>query len=163
MERIKLESQISSIQKRIKTDLQPAVDNIPKIKQEIILADTTVKNLETTIKKNDLLSDRAASISQEIALLEASNKTLMTQMSDSRNRFDLINHAEATCPLCLQSISSENKSHIAGELEKEGKNSRTQYQSNMAQIQTLDKKRQDLVIQAELGLSNLLKEKDDAG
>ena len=163
MERIKLESQISSIQKRIKTDLQPAVDNIPKIKQEIIFADTTVKNLETTIKKNDLLSDRAASISQEIALLEASNKTLMTQMSDSRNRFDLINHAEATCPLCLQSISSENKSHIAGELEKEGKNSRTQYQSNMAQIQTLDKKRQDLVIQAELGLSNLLKEKADAG
>ena len=143
MERIKLESQISSIQKRIKTDLQPAVDNIPKIKQEIIFADTTVKNLETTIKKNDLLSDRAASISQEIALLEASNKTLMTQMSDSRNRFDLINHAEATCPLCLQSISSDNKSHIAGELEKEGKNSRTQYQSNMAQIQTLDKKRQD--------------------
>ena len=60
MERIKLESQISSIQKRIKTDLQPAVDNIPKIKQEIIFADTTVKNLETTIKKNDLIADRAA-------------------------------------------------------------------------------------------------------
>jgi len=163
MEKIKLESQISSIRKRIKTDLQPAVDNIPKIKQEILLADAAVKNLETTIKQNDLLSDQATAISQEIALLEASNKTLMTQMSDSRNRFDLINHAEATCPLCLQSISSENKNHIADELEKEGKNSRTQYQSNMAQIQTLDNKRQDLVIQAELGMSNLTKEKADAG
>ena len=162
VERIKLESQISSIRKRIKTDLQPAVDNIPKIKQKVILADTTVKNLETTIKENDLLSDRATAISQEIALLEASNKTLMTQMSDSRNRFDLINHAEATCPLCLQSISSEKKSHIAKELEKEGGNSRTEYQSNMAQIQTLDKKKQALVIQAELGMSNLLKEKADA-
>ena len=159
LERTKLESQISSIQKRIKTDLQPTVDNIPKIKQQMVLADNKIKNLETTIQKNDLLSNHAAAISQEIALLEASNKTLMTQMADSRNRFDLINHAEATCPLCLQSISSENKNHITRELEKEGKSSRTEYQFNMAQIQTLGKKRQDLVTQAELGMSNLLKEK----
>ena len=162
MEKIKVESQISSIQTRIKSDLQPAVDNIPKIKQEIILADRTVKNLESTIKEKKLLSDRAAAISQEIALLDASNKTLMTQMSDSRNRFDLINHAEATCPLCLQSISSENKNHITNELEKEGKNSRAQYQSNMAQIQAMDKKRQDLMIQVESSMPNLLKEKVDA-
>ena len=159
LERTKLESQISSIQKRIKTDLQPTVDNIPKIEQQMVLADNKIKNLETTIQKNDLLSNHAAAISQEIALLEASNKTLMTQMADSRNRFDLINHAEATCPLCLQSISSENKNHITRELEKEGKSSRTEYQFNMAQIQTLGKKRQDLVTQAELGMSNLLKEK----
>ena len=162
MERIKIESQISSIQKRIKTDLQPAVDNIPEIKQQMILAKNRIKKLETTIQKNDLLSNRATSISQEIALLEASNKTLMTQMTDSRNRFDLINHAEATCPLCLQSISSENKDHITSELEKEGKSSRIEYQSNMDHIQALDKKRQDLVTQAELGRSNLLKEKTEA-
>ncbi|MEC9366012.1 MAG: SMC family ATPase [Chloroflexota bacterium] len=162
MERIKLESQISSIHKQIKTDLQPLIDNIPKIKQEIIISDTTVKNLEAILKENDLLLNRASAISQEIALLETSNKALMTQMSDTRNRFDLINQSEATCPLCLQSISSDNKNHISMELEKEGKTSRTKYQSNLAQIQALDKERLDLAIKPESVVSNLIEEKAGA-
>ena len=101
IEKLKLESQISNKWIRIKTDLQPLVDSIPTLLHEINLANTTLQYLETAIGKREHLLDKANAMSEEVIVLQISNKTLMAQMSDSRNRFDMINHADATCPLCL--------------------------------------------------------------
>ncbi|SVC82605.1 uncharacterized protein METZ01_LOCUS335459, partial [marine metagenome] len=87
IEKLKLESQIANEWKRINTDLQPLVDSIPTLLHEINLANTTLQSLETEIGKREHLLDNANAMSEKVTILQISNKTLMTQMSDSRNRF----------------------------------------------------------------------------
>ena len=161
IEKLKLESQISNKWNRIKTDLQPLVDSIPTLLHEINLANTTLQSLETAIGKREHLLDKANAMSEEVIILQISNKTLMAQMSDSRNRFDMINHAEATCPLCLQSISDGNKHHIRDGLQREGKTSKSEYESNLKKIQTLTGKKRDLITKNELEQTNLVQKKTE--
>ena len=161
IEKLKLESQISNKWNRIKTDLQPLVDSIPTLLHEINLANTTLQSLETAIGKREHLLDKANAMSEEVIILQISNKTLMAQMSDSRNRFDMINHAEATCPLCLQSISDGNKHHIRDGLQREGKTSKSEYVSNLKKIQTLTGKKRDLITKNELEQTNLVQKKTE--
>ena len=161
IEKLKLESQISNKWNRIKTDLQPLVDSIPTLLHEINLANTTLQSLETAIGKREHLLDKANAMSEEVIILQISNKTLMAQMSDSRNRFDMINHADATCPLCLQSISDGNKHHIRDGLQREGKTSKSEYESNLKKIQTLTDKKKDLITKNELEQTNLVQKKTE--
>ena len=161
IEKLKLESQISNKWIRIKTDLQPLVDSIPTLLHEINLANTTLQYLETAIGKREHLLDKANAMSEEVIVLQISNKTLMAQMSDSRNRFDMINHADATCPLCLQSISDGSKHHIRDGLQREGKTSKSEYESNLKKIQTLTDKKKDLITKNELEQTNLVQKKTE--
>jgi len=159
IEKLKLESQIANEWNRINTDLQPLVDSIPTLLHEINLANTTLQSLETEIGKREHLLDKANAMSEKVTILQISNKTLMTQMSDSRNRFDMINHAEAACPLCLQSVSDGSKNHIRDGLQREGETSKAEYESNLKKIQTLTERKKELITNNELEQSNLVQKK----
>ena len=159
IEKLKLESQIANEWKRINTDLQPLVDSIPTLLHEINLANTTLQSLETEIGKREHLLDNANAMSEKVTILQISNKTLMTQMSDSRNRFDMINHAEAACPLCLQSISDGSKDNIRDGLQREGETSKAEYEANLKKIQTLTERKKEIITNNELEQSNLVQKK----
>ena len=161
IETLKLESQISNKSNRIKTDLQPLVDGIPKLLREINLANTALQNLEIEISETEHLLDKANAMSEKVTILQISNKTLSTQMSDSRNRFDMINHAEATCPLCLQSLSTGNKQHIRDGLQSEGKASKVEYESNLEKIQALTDRKNEIITQNELQQTILVQKKTE--
>ena len=163
IETLKLESQISNKSNRIKTDLQPLVDGIPKLLREINLANTTLQNLEIEFSETEHLLNKANAMSEKVTILQISNKTLLTQMSDSRNRFDMINHAEATCPLCLQSLSTGNKQHIRDGLQSEGKTSKIEYESNMEKIQALTNRKNEIITQNELQQTILVRKKTETG
>tara|TARA_B100000408_G_scaffold138284_1_gene131496 strand:- start:163 stop:2706 length:2544 start_codon:yes stop_codon:yes gene_type:complete len=161
IETLKLESQISNKSNRIKTDLQPLVDGIPKLLREINLANTALQNLEIEFSETEHLLNKANALSEKVTILQISNKTLLTQMSDSRNRFDMINHAEATCPLCLQSLSTGNKQHIREGLQSEGKTSKVEYESNLEKIQALTDRKDELITQNELQQTILVRKKTE--
>ncbi|MEC7914235.1 MAG: SMC family ATPase [Chloroflexota bacterium] len=163
IETLKLESQISNKSNRIKTDLQPLVDGIPKLLREINLANTALQNLEIEFSETEHLLNKANAMSEKVTILQISNKTLLTQMSDSRNRFDMINHAEATCPLCLQSLSTGNKQHIRDGLQSEGKTSKIEYESNMEKIQALTNRKNEIITQNELQQTILVRKKTETG
>jgi len=163
IETLKLESQISNKSNRIKTDLQPLVDGIPKLLREINLANTTLQNLEIEFSETEHLLNKANAMSEKVTILQISNKTLLTQMSDSRNRFDMINHAEATCPLCLQSLSTGNKQHIREGLQSEGKTSKVEYESNLEKIQALTDRKNEIINQNELQQTILVRKKTETG
>ena len=163
IETLKLESQISNKSNRIKTDLQPLVDSIPKLLREINLANTTLQNLEIEFSETEHLLNKANAMSEKVTILQISNKTLLTQMSDSRNRFDMINHAEATCPLCLQSLSTGNKQHIREGLQSEGKTSKVEYESNLEKIQALTDRKNEIITQNELQQTILVRKKTETG
>ncbi len=161
IETLKLESQISNKSNRIKTDLQPLVDGIPKLLREIDLANTALQNLEIEFSETEHLLNKANAMSEEVTILQISNKTLLTQMSDSRNRFDMINHAEATCPLCLQSLSTGNKQHIRDGLQSEGKTSKIEYESNLKKIQALTDRKNEIITQNELQQTILVRKRTE--
>ena len=161
IETLKLESQISNKSNRIKTDLQPLVDGIPKLLREINLANTALQNLEIEFSETEHLLNKANALSEKVTILQISNKTLLTQMSDSRNRFDMINHAEATCPLCLQSLSTGNKQHIRDGLQSEGKTSKIEYESNLEKIQALTDRKDELITQNELQQTILVRKRTE--
>ena len=161
IETLKLESQISNKSNRIKTDLQPLVDGIPKLLREINLANTALQNLEIEFSETEHLLNKANALSEKVTILQISNKTLLTQMSDSRNRFDMINHAEATCPLCLQSLSTGNKQHIREGLQSEGKTSKVEYESNLEKIQALTDRKNEIITQNELQQTILVRKKTE--
>ena len=163
IETLKLESQISNKSNRIKTDLQPLVDGIPKLLREINLANTALQNLEIEFSETEHLLNKANAMSEKVTILQISNKTLLTQMSDSRNRFDMINHAEATCPLCLQSLSTGNKQHIREGLQSEGKTSKVEYESNLETIQALTDRKNEIITQNELQQTILVRKKTETG
>lgn len=163
IETLKLESQISNKSNRIKTDLQPLVDGIPKLLREINLANTALQNLEIEFSETEHLLNKANAMSEKVTILQISNKTLLTQMSDSRNRFDMINHAEATCPLCLQSLSTGNKQHIRDGLQSEGKTSKIEYESNLKKIQALTDRKNEIITQNELQQTILVRKKTETG
>ncbi len=163
IETLKLESQISNKSNRIKTDLQPLVDGIPKLLREINLANTALQNLEIEFSETEHLLNKANAMSEKVTILQISNKTLLTQMSDSRNRFDMINHAEATCPLCLQSLSTGNKQHIRDGLQSEGKTSKIEYESNLEKIQALTDRKNEIITQNELQQTILVRKKTETG
>ena len=163
IETLKLESQISNKSNRIKTDLQPLVDGIPKLLREINLANTALQNLEIEFSETEHLLNKANAMSEKVTILQISNKTLLTQMSDSRNRFDMINHAEATCPLCLQSLSTGNKQHIRDGLQSEGKASKVEYESNLEKIQALTDRKNEIITQNELQQTILVRKKTETG
>ena len=163
IETLKLESQISIKSNRIKTDLQPLVDGIPKLLREINLANTALQNLEIEFSETEHLLNKANAMSEKVTILQISNKTLLTQMSDSRNRFDMINHAEATCPLCLQSLSTGNKQHIREGLQSEGKTSKVEYESNLEKIQALTDRKNEIITQNELQQTILVRKKTETG
>ena len=163
IETLNLESQISNKSNRIKTDLQPLVDGIPKLLREIDLANTALQNLEIELSKTEHLLNKANALSEKVTILQISNKTLLTQMSDSRNRFDMINHAEATCPLCLQSLSTGNKQHIRDGLQSEGKTSKIEYESNLKKIQALTDRKNEIITQNELQQTILVRKKTETG
>ena len=161
IETLKLESQISNKSNRIKTDLQPLVDGIPKLLREIDLANTALQNLEIEFSETEHLLNKANAMSEKVTILQISNKTLLTQMSDSRNRFDMINHAEATCPLCLQSLSTGNKQHIRDGLQSEGKTSKIEYESNLKKIQALTDRKNEIITQNELQQTILVRKRTE--
>ncbi len=161
IETLKLESQISNKSNRIKTDLQPLVDGIPKLLREINLANTALQNLEIEFSETEHLLNKANALSEKVTILQISNKTLLTQMSDSRNRFDMINHAEATCPLCLQSLSTGNKQHIRDGLQSEGKTSKIEYESNLKKIQALTDRKNEIITQNELQQTILVRKRTE--
>ncbi|MBV45629.1 MAG: hypothetical protein CL900_00215 [Dehalococcoidia bacterium] len=161
IETLKLESQISIKSNRIKTDLQPLVDGIPKLLREINLANTALQNLEIEFSETEHLLNKANAMSEKVTILQISNKTLLTQMSDSRNRFDMINHAEATCPLCLQSLSTGNKQHIREGLQSEGKTSKVEYESNLEKIQALTDRKNEIITQNELQQTILVRKRTE--
>ncbi|SUZ50677.1 uncharacterized protein METZ01_LOCUS3531 [marine metagenome] len=161
IETLKLESQISIKSNRIKTDLQPLVDGIPKLLREINLANTALQNLEIEFSETEHLLNKANALSEKVTILQISNKTLLTQMSDSRNRFDMINHAEATCPLCLQSLSTGNKQHIRDGLQSEGKTSKIEYESNLEKIQALTDRKNEIITQNELQQTILVRKRTE--
>lgn len=81
-------------------------------------------------------------LQEQINNLKGQNKHLMEEMKKLRNRIDTLQteSSAATCPLCGQPLSPEDRHHLVHNLEEEGKTRKEQYLANQAQIAQWEEK-----------------------
>ena len=133
----RLVSTYKTLQQRISTELEPRANRLPEIKErqaELQQRHSALTQQADVIERQSTDTD---SISTRIQTLEQENERLMEQMHDTRQKFDMLEQGEATCPLCNQELGSDGQEHLRAEYRRIGVESRAAYNENRAHIDTL--------------------------
>ena len=140
------EERIASAQKtlqhRISTELEPRVNRLPEIRKRQAAFQ---QRRETLTGQSDAIERQrveADAIAGRIHALERDNERLKEQMQDTRQKFDMLEQGEATCPLCDQQLGEDGQAHLRAEYRRIGVESRSSYDDNSAQIDRLARERE---------------------
>ena len=131
-ERITVE--LGILKTRLDSEMLPAVAEIPDIKQGIISLEhalKTLKNQETELRS---IEAKISLLEKEKNQLDLENISLMSQMTETRKRFDLLQESDASCPVCNQNLAEKGKDHLQNELKLVGEESKKSYEINSLKI-----------------------------
>ena len=131
-ERITVE--LGILKTRLDSEMLPAVAEIPDIKQGIISLEhalKTLKNQETELRS---IEAKISLLEKEKNQLDLENVSLMSQMTETRKRFDLLQESDASCPVCNQNLAEKGKDHLQNELKLVGEESKKSYEINSLKI-----------------------------
>jgi exonuclease SbcC len=68
-------------------------------------------------------------------------------MEEAREKYDMLEQGEKTCPLCKQPLGAEGQAHLRDEYEAQGRERRRQYDENTAEIKTLTASHKEMTVQ----------------
>ena len=125
------------LQHRIAAELEPRVNRLPQIKERQAAMQQRHAAL---VRQSDAVERQrkdADAIAARIQTLEQDSERLMTQMQDTRQKFDMLEQGEATCPLCKQQLGADGQQHLRAEYRRVGMESRKSYNENLTQIDSL--------------------------
>ena len=131
-ERITVE--LGILKTRLDSEMLPAVAEIPNIKQEIINFEHALKTLKTQETELRSIEAKISLLEKEKNQLDLENVSLMSQMTETRKRFDLLQESDASCPVCNQNLAEKGKDHLQNELKLVGKKSKKSYEINSLKI-----------------------------
>ena len=133
----RIASTLKALQHRISAELEPRTKRLPEIRNRqagLQQRYTTLDQQATAIEQQRADVDAMAT---RINALEQDNERLLEQMQDTRRKFDMLEQGETTCPLCNQQLGTDGQRHLRAEYERIGRDSRSSYDGNRAQIDTL--------------------------
>ena len=131
-ERITVE--LGILRTRLDSEMLPAVAEIPNIKQEIINLEHALKTLKTQEAELRSIEAKISLLEKEKNQLDLENVSLMSQMTETRKRFDLLQESDASCPVCNQNLAEKGKDHLQNELKLVGEESKKSYEINSLKI-----------------------------
>ena len=137
----RLESTRKTLRQRISAELEPRVNRLPGIRERqsaLLQRHAALAQQTATIERQRADAD---AIAARIQALTQDNKRLMDQMQDTRQKFDMLEQGDATCPLCNQQLGDDGQRHLRAEYRRIGVESRASYDANHAQIDTLTSER----------------------
>ncbi|MBE43290.1 MAG: hypothetical protein CL742_07335 [Chloroflexi bacterium] len=126
--------ELGILKTRLDSEMLPAVAEIPDIKQGIISLEhalKTLKNQETELRS---IEAKISLLEKEKNQLDLENVSLMSQMTETRKRFDLLQESDASCPVCNQNLAEKGKDHLQNELKLVGEESKKSYEINSLKI-----------------------------
>jgi exonuclease SbcC len=85
-----------------------------------------------------------ARLSEQRAALQAENKALLPEMEALKERIELLERADADCPLCGQPLSDADRRRLVAELQAEGQRRGDAYRANKARHEALFQEALDL-------------------
>ena len=126
-----------TLQNRISAELEPRVSRLPEIKKRQAALQQRHATLLEQADAIEAQRNDADAIASRTQTLERDNEQLLEQMQDTRQKFDMLEQGEATCPLCNQALGEDGQRHLRAEYRRVGVESRKSYNENLARIDTL--------------------------
>ena len=126
-----------TLQHRITSELEPRVNRLPEVRKRQAALQQRHATLSAQAGAIEAQRNDADAIAARIQALERDNERLLEQMQDTRQKFDMLEQGEATCPLCNQALGEDGQQHLRAEYRRVGIESRKSYRENLAEIDTL--------------------------
>ena len=133
----RLASTRQTLQRRISTELEPRAKRLPTIREQQA---SMHKRHAALAKQTGIIEERRKNtdeITARIQALTQDNERLREQMQDTRQKFDMLEQGDTTCPLCSQQLGTDGQQHLRAEYQRIGVASRTSFNDNRTRIDTL--------------------------
>jgi exonuclease SbcC len=147
-ERAELQRAIDASRNQLSVQRERQASRGAALEQTLAQAKTTEKKLEQVRTKLAFLSQRKQErenlleqeqeLSNQMASLRDQNQQLRSDMDQLRDKLDLLEEADATCPLCGSELQVEEREHIQQSYAAEGGEKGNLYRQNSASIKGLE-------------------------
>ena len=133
VQRERLSAYLAQLSSNIENGLEPTASRLPAIGQAIADMESEENALEAGKADYARMVGEAHDLSLTIESLEAANTVLREEMSETRQKFDILQREDAECPVCRQLLSPEDRDHVRAEYERQGKKALNRYRDNAAE------------------------------
>jgi exonuclease SbcC len=146
-ERGALEAQITEARHGLETQRQVAARQVgdlqarlptPELRAAHENVQAQVTHLTQLRESREAARDDLARLAEERAALQAHNGALRPEMETLKERIDLLQQAQANCPLCGQPLSEHDRLRVVEELQAEGRTKGDTYRSNRDRLQAIE-------------------------
>jgi len=148
--RSRLEAEIAEARHALEVERERIAQQIRELQAQLVSADIVQRHqaLEARIggltrlrEQQEALRATLARLAEERAALQAQNQALKPEMQALKERIELLEQAEATCPLCGQPLSDEHRLRLIEQLQQEGKQKGDTYRANRARLEEISVER----------------------
>jgi exonuclease SbcC len=94
-------------------------------------------HLEQLAESRDAARDDLAGIAEQRATLRTRNEALRREMETLKERLEMLEEADAQCPLCEQTLTGDHRQQLLEHVEAEGKEKGDAYRANQSRSQAL--------------------------
>ncbi len=142
----RLEEQLRSQQRRLRSELEPAAQQIPELEKQLAKSVDHVAALE---KQGKALSDKQSQLQKivsRVATLRDTQERLFGEGQEIRGKLNLLNssHGDTRCPLCDTSLGAEGCIRLEQSYSEAIQDKGRQYKGNEAVLKEAQTKRDQL-------------------
>ncbi len=120
------------------TDLETKAREMPALQSRLEKVRAKLHQLSEMEIKREGIRREEENLSNRIASLRTMNEQLKAEMDLLKEKLDLLEGAEARCPLCGKELTEESREHIEAEYAVEGKEKGDLYRENKTTIGSLE-------------------------
>lgn len=141
-----LTSQISEVRHQLEAKRQVLCERIEELEdrrpadellEEREDVQARLEHLDRLADSREAAKDDLARIAQRQAELRARNEGLRLEMEDLKERIELLQQADAECPLCEQPLTKKHRLELLNRIESEGRKKADAYRSNQVLVEEL--------------------------
>jgi exonuclease SbcC len=151
--RMALEAQIAEARHQLETERKVITQRIAELESrlpsETLLSEhedvqAQLAHLTQLLESREAARDDLTHIAEEQATLRARNESLRIDMDALKEKIELLERAEAECPLCTQPLTDEHRARLLGQFQIEGQTSGDAYRDNQAATEEMAERAQAL-------------------
>jgi exonuclease SbcC len=115
-------------------DARRVTPDILRRQEELVARVAALKELR---QQNDAAKQSLDRLSLEMAELRAVNQSLKQEMEVLKERIEMLEGAEAVCPLCRRPLTEPDRLRLLEEMQREGREKGDTYRANAARLKEL--------------------------
>jgi len=146
---VALEAQLAEARRQIETERDVAAQRVAELESRLpenaLLTkyeevQAQLAHLAQLAESRETARDDRARIAEEQAELRARNESLRAEMNALKDKIELLERAEAECPLCKQPLTDEHRFQLQARLQAKGHAMGDTYRANQATAKELNER-----------------------